>query len=87
MARKMAKKYHPKYTAEFKWERLKELRTKKGLTQEVLAERWGGGARPKRAVEKRAKNPKATQRGKKARGVVVYTETLVKVSVLSETED
>lgn len=86
MARKMAKKYHPKYTAEFKWERLKELRTKKGLTQEVLAERCGCGDRHIRSLETGAKNPSATLLCKMACALDVSTETLVKVSVLSETE-
>jgi len=86
MARKMAKKYHPKYTAEFKWERLKELRTKKGLTQEVFAEQCGCGDRHIRSLETGAKNHSATLLCKMACALDVSTETLVKVSVLSETE-
>ena len=83
----MAGKYHPKYTAEFNGDRLKEIRQKQGLTQEVFAERCGCGARHKRTLGKRkCKNPKATQLCKMGRVGGVCAETKMKISVVSETD-
>ena len=60
----MAGKYHPKYTAEFNGDRLKEIRQKQGLTQEVFAERWGWGESHKPAVGKcKCTDPTAPPRG------------------------
>ena len=93
----MAGKYHPKYTAEFNGDRLKEIRQKQGLTQEVFAERWGwgGGPRTERAKRKRTirslekgkcTNPSATLLCKMASVLEVSAETLMKISVVSETD-
>ena len=83
----MAGKYHPKYTAEFNGDRLKEIRQKQGLTQEVFAERCGCGERHNRARAKgKSTNPTATQRGQKASVLEVSAETLMKISVVSETD-
>ena len=83
----MAGKYHPKYTAEFNGDRLKEIRQKQGLTQEVFAERWGGGDRHIRSLEKgKCTNPSATLLCKMASVLEVSAETLMKISVVSETD-
>ena len=76
----MAGKYHPKYTAEFNGDRLKEI-------QEVFAERCGCGDRHIRSLEKgKCTNPSATLLCKMASVLEVSAETLMKISVVSETD-
>ena len=83
----MAGKYHPKYTAEFNGDRLKEIRQKQGLTQEVFAERCGCGGSHIRSLEKgKCTNPSATLLCKMASVLEVSAETLMKISVVSETD-
>ena len=83
----MAGKYHPKYTAEFNGDRLKEIRQKQGLTQEVFAERCGCGDRHIRSLEKgKCTNPSATLLCKMASVLEATAETLMKNSVVSETD-
>ena len=83
----MAGKYHPKYTAEFNGDRLKEIRQKQGLTQEVFAERCGCGDRHIRSLEKgKCTNPSAALLCKMASVLEVSAETLMKISVVSETD-